>query len=214
LTSVRYFVIHPSGQRYGPANEQLLSQWASEGRLAPNSLLAEETTGRQIVAGQVPGLVFPTGQPGAPSPGYASGPLSGPLSGQGPTIPYTLTGHNPPGPNQIGPPGPMGYGNTGNPYSTPSPYNPYTPVPVEGNEQLNLSYILSGVGLALGAVCCAGQLSFVSILCGLGGLISALVAQSKGAKAGGAIALAVLALAVPIGLMVVGRMLMAGLVGR
>jgi hypothetical protein len=124
-----------------------------------------------------------------------------------PTIPYSVTGNSSP----YAQPPSSGYGNQGNPYATPSPYNPYTTAPAEGSEQLNLAYILSGVSLGLNLICCVGPLQFVAILCAVGGLISAIFAKSKGARAGGAIAMSVVALLIPFGFMVIGHMLMSSL---
>ena len=56
---MRYFVLWPDGQRFGPADATTLTQWAWEGRISPDTELEEEGTGRRFVAGQMPGLDFP-----------------------------------------------------------------------------------------------------------------------------------------------------------
>lgn len=58
---MNYFVATQTGL-YGPADIALLSQWAGEGRLDPNSVLEEEGSGRRLTAGSVPGITFTTFQ--------------------------------------------------------------------------------------------------------------------------------------------------------
>lgn len=59
---MRYFVLAPDGQRYGPADIKTLSQWVEEGRILPSHELEEEGTGRRIPANMVAGVGFPQGQ--------------------------------------------------------------------------------------------------------------------------------------------------------
>lgn len=56
---MRYYVIAPDGQRYGPADVETLNAWITEGRVTPNQLLEEEGSGTRVAASAVPGLVFP-----------------------------------------------------------------------------------------------------------------------------------------------------------
>ena len=54
-----YFVLDPAGNRYGPADLVQLNQWAAEGRVVRTTVLEHATTGQQVVAGTLPGLVIP-----------------------------------------------------------------------------------------------------------------------------------------------------------
>jgi hypothetical protein len=63
---MEYFVISPDGQKYGPASVTTLNQWIQEGRLAPQTLLQDATTGAQIVARALPALSFIPQPPLAP----------------------------------------------------------------------------------------------------------------------------------------------------
>lgn len=204
---VRYFVIHPSGQRYGPAEVAVLNQWAMEGRLAPTSLLADETTGQQFQASQIPGLIFQA-PPGGPQqfPQQGPGGYGSPLGGQsGPTVPYSLTGNNAPQ---------QGYGQQGNPYATPSGYfGGYVPYQ-DGTAELNNSYIASGLSLALSIVCCIPFGIYISVLAGIAGVVFAFIAKGKGANAGGAVALGFVALVVSVGMIILEQWLMQSFLGR
>lgn len=55
---MRYFVVGPNGERYGPADVAMLSQWVQEGRVLGHHLIEVEATGQRIQAAQIPGLVF------------------------------------------------------------------------------------------------------------------------------------------------------------
>lgn len=78
---MRYFVITSDGQKYGPADVPLLSQWAREGRLSPTSMLEGED-GTQVVASQLPGLSFPeTAAPMTPPVQSAPPPGGNPYAG-------------------------------------------------------------------------------------------------------------------------------------
>ena len=61
MNDLSYFVIMSDGQKYGPATIGVLSQWAAEGRLSPNSLLEVEGGLGQVRAGNVPGILWPEG---------------------------------------------------------------------------------------------------------------------------------------------------------
>ncbi len=81
---MQYFVVWPDGQKFGPADIDLINQWISEGRINADTLLEAVDGGAQIKAGAVPGLNFPVAQeappaevapisaPEAPSPAPAS----------------------------------------------------------------------------------------------------------------------------------------------
>ena len=55
---MEYYVIAPDGQKFGPATVPTLNQWIQEGRIAPQTLLQDATTGAQIVARALPALSF------------------------------------------------------------------------------------------------------------------------------------------------------------
>lgn len=170
----RYFVIHPSGQRYGPADVPTLAQWVTEGRIVATSLLCEELSGRQLQAFQVPGLNFSQGHPG---PGVQNQPPYGQVQ-----MPYTPPGSQNPGPYNPGPYNPSGpqgmaqptipysvtgnpYGPQGNPYGSPSPHMPYMMPPADGTTELNNANILAAVALGLALfACCIPFGEFISLL--------------------------------------------------
>jgi hypothetical protein len=56
---MRYFVISPDGQRFGPADLDTLNQWSREGRIGPPTLLQAETGGATFAASLLDGLSFP-----------------------------------------------------------------------------------------------------------------------------------------------------------
>lgn len=71
---MRYFVIAPDGQKYGPADVPTLNQWIREGRLNPQMMLEGED-GSRMVATSIAGLMFPgTPDPVAPPNPYAQPP--------------------------------------------------------------------------------------------------------------------------------------------
>ncbi|MBI1757380.1 MAG: hypothetical protein HYR64_09775 [Fimbriimonas ginsengisoli] len=78
---MRYYVLDPQGNRYGPADLPLLNLWVREGRIVPTTMLVSEATGQQISASQVPGLALHVA-PGVT--GHRPGALAqyGPPSGQ------------------------------------------------------------------------------------------------------------------------------------
>lgn len=67
---MNYFVIASDGQKFGPADLATLNQWAQEGRVLTTTMLEDASTGQQIPATQLAGLVFPV-QPPSPGPGPA-----------------------------------------------------------------------------------------------------------------------------------------------
>lgn len=64
-----YFVVLPTGEKYGPADVQTLQQWVQEGRVKPEAMLQDAVTGQYITANQVPGLQF-----GPPAAGFSAPP--------------------------------------------------------------------------------------------------------------------------------------------
>lgn len=71
---MRYFVVSQNGL-FGPADAVQIAQWAREGRVGADTVLREESTGKELAASSLPGIAFNTFQqiPGgvvvpAPSP--------------------------------------------------------------------------------------------------------------------------------------------------
>ena len=64
-----YFVIGPSGEKFGPANLELLNQWAQENRVLNTSYLEDAATGERILATTLTGLNIPSNM-SQPTMGY------------------------------------------------------------------------------------------------------------------------------------------------
>jgi len=64
---MRYFVVGPDGQQYGPADAATLNQWVTEGRIEANTTLVEEATGVSRRAGEVLNMGYSYAQPSAPT---------------------------------------------------------------------------------------------------------------------------------------------------
>jgi hypothetical protein len=77
---MRYYVLAPTGERYGPADISTLNEWAATNRLFPNSKLIEEMSGTVLAASAVSGLTF--GQAVPPAPGAV------PMQPPAPGMPY------------------------------------------------------------------------------------------------------------------------------
>ncbi|MCC7102900.1 MAG: hypothetical protein IT206_07465 [Fimbriimonadaceae bacterium] len=85
-----YFVVDSNtGQKYGPADIDVLNQWIAEGRVTPQTVLEDADTGSKIGAGAIAGLNFGIAPPPAtpmppatdsyPNPSSSSGaPFSAP----------------------------------------------------------------------------------------------------------------------------------------
>ncbi|RYZ88872.1 MAG: hypothetical protein EOP06_10220, partial [Proteobacteria bacterium] len=56
-------MIAEDGQRYGPADVLTLRGWIAEGRMTGGHYLEEETSGRRVMAAEVPQLGFGTMPP-------------------------------------------------------------------------------------------------------------------------------------------------------
>ena len=67
---MRYYVLDAQGNKFGPADVSLLNAWAAQGRIAPHTVLVEESTGRQLPAAHLPGLMLPN-----PTGGYTGSPF-------------------------------------------------------------------------------------------------------------------------------------------
>jgi hypothetical protein len=75
---VQYFVVAPDGTSYGPADMPTLQQWAAEGRILPDSMIRDGTTGQTLLASTIPGLIpgqgyARQGHPQQPVPNYMQG---------------------------------------------------------------------------------------------------------------------------------------------
>lgn len=68
----QYFLV-VGGNRYGPANVDLLNQWATEGRVTAGMQAEQEGTGVTMPVEQIPGIKL---SPGAPPP---APPAGGPM---------------------------------------------------------------------------------------------------------------------------------------
>lgn len=123
---MRYYVIAPDGQRYGPADISVLNQWVSEGRLAPDTEVEREGDGERMTLSRVDGVVF-----GAPAPHYAPNPTP-------PTLPYGPQAPQAPQ-NWQQPPGYSNYPRPG--YGSPA----------AGQGELTAAWILGAVTFAF---CC------------------------------------------------------------
>ena len=71
--ALTYFV-EASGQRFGPADLDLLRQWAREGRINSESILIEESTQRRFAARDLPGIFEPGMSPPQPFAGPSPQP--------------------------------------------------------------------------------------------------------------------------------------------
>lgn len=58
---MQYFVIWPDGQKFGPADLAKLQDWATEGRIKPDTDLESIVDGRRMKAREVTSLTFPAG---------------------------------------------------------------------------------------------------------------------------------------------------------
>ena len=76
---MRYFVIAPDGSKYGPADLATLREWVGQGRIAPDTMLEEESSRQRVPArlvaglgfgGEAPAVIMPAGRrPESPRPG-------------------------------------------------------------------------------------------------------------------------------------------------
>lgn len=71
-----YFVVLPDGQKFGPADLNLLNQWAMEGRVLASTMLEDARTGQRMPASSVAGIQVAVAQP--PNPFPAPGTMNPP----------------------------------------------------------------------------------------------------------------------------------------
>jgi hypothetical protein len=83
-----YYVLGPGGTKFGPAEMPLLTQWAHEGRILPETLL-EDGGGVKLPARALNGLTFPGSAAAAPHAAATSAPL--PPQAAAPISPYGQT---------------------------------------------------------------------------------------------------------------------------
>lgn len=100
---MRYFVLAPTGERYGPADVATLNEWAASNRLSPDSKLMEEMSGTVTPASAIPGLVFPQASPPTPMGGPMQPPPPGTPYQQPSNYPRPGYGPNPPGTGFVAP---------------------------------------------------------------------------------------------------------------
>ncbi|MHB8637365.1 MAG: hypothetical protein ACYC96_12925 [Fimbriimonadaceae bacterium] len=141
-----YFVVHPGGQQYGPADVATLNQWAAEGRLIPDTALIDAATGAHVFARDVPGLFFPMSPPQSVSPG-----LGAPTVMPGPGVGTPLGGYRTPQP--LRPP-------FGSSFPTQTPLSGFGGGGMA--PAITASYIASIVGMVL--ACCV---LYLAVLAGI-----------------------------------------------
>ncbi|MBN9502050.1 MAG: hypothetical protein BGO01_10460 [Armatimonadetes bacterium 55-13] len=153
---MKYFVVLPDGQRFGPADLPLLNQWASEGRILPDTLLEEEGTLRRLSASALPGLNL-------------AGTMAQPTSPMTNSNPFPPTGQAPLYPGQPDAQGYQGY------YRGPGPGVGF------GESDLNLAWIFGALSLLVcfGGGCFPGC-GLIGLVFPILGLVFANKAQQKG----------------------------------
>lgn len=173
---VRYYVVWPNGQRFGPADVQTLAQWAQERRIDANTTLVEEQSLRTYRAGDLIPM------PGAPP----AQPYGQPPSGAGTHAPY--------GSPSAAPYDPL------RPTYHPVPPQTFQDPPLRGsNGDLLVSYILSCLSIPC---LCGGT---VGVFLAIGGLVAASLAMKKGQPgAKGAQALAIVLIMINVVIAIVG----------
>lgn len=160
--TLQYFVIHPNGQKYGPADIATLNQWIVENRLSPTTEVEDAATMQRLQASSVPGLNF----------GAVSSPYQ---QATGVQNPYATPG-NP----AVGSPNP--YAQAPNPYAhAPQPSSYQTAgKPTNGNSEAIIGWIFAGIG----TLCC---FSLCGIIFNIVGLVMGYQAKQKGNSQGTAI---------------------------
>lgn len=187
---MKYFVIAHDGKKYGPADADTLTQWASEGRITPATELEEELTGRRLMARDVDGIILSesaTQEPGDryDAPSQATTTQSNPYASSGPQSSYGSP--NPPS----------------NPFSNP-PTN--YPRGQDGrdpslDQKVTNAWILIGSGFFLSIFLgfCCGFLNAIALIPIGIGVYMANDAKSKGnAKANAAFIAGIVALALAL----------------
>lgn len=88
---MQYMVIWSDGNKYGPADLTLLNQWASEGRITPDTQLEPVAGGPTIRAGELAGLVIPGATPVTADSVATSMPITVPMAVESSSAPHEAT---------------------------------------------------------------------------------------------------------------------------
>ena len=147
---MQYYVVMPSGERFGPATLPQLNQWIQEGRVLQTTTLQNTSTNQVVLARDVQGLVWtpqPMADPYGQSP-YGSSPYGSAAPGANP---YQMPGASPMGQTPY-PRMPQGYGQA-DPY-----YNALANQ--EGNRAATTAFILSLAGFLCCPICAPIALVF------------------------------------------------------
>jgi len=141
---MNYYVIFPDGQKFGPADLNVLQTWVNEGRVTPDMDVEVVEAGERMKAMVVTGLTFPApAQPAAPAD--TINPYATPGASTG-----TPTGTENPYAQPAQPAGPGPDNQVYNPYQNPYPRTGGVAGGDDGSGDITKSYIYSAVGL----LCC------------------------------------------------------------
>lgn len=169
---MKYYVVWPDGQKFGPADLETLNQWAAEGRIKPDTQLENADTGAQMPAASLEGLNLAqepetpagtgTSEPSQPTTG--AGTTQGesswsPVQEQQPSQPTSGAGYTPAGGSYQNPPTPQyGSGAAGG---------------EAGKTEAIWAFVLSGLGL----ICCG-------IIAAIPAVVLAYNSKNKGSDLG------------------------------
>lgn len=166
----RYFIIHPNGDRFGPADSDTLYRWLDEGRLHPDWLAADEETGVQTpISALLPPIIYeepaPSRLDASPNPKTTISPQSvGTEATQTqlpPQVEPIVSQPNPPNPN-----------------FTQYPRGGPDPGAVDSQKWYNASVITGGIAIAIG--CCI----WLSIPLGAAAIVCGLIGRKSNNKSG------------------------------
>jgi len=196
---MNYYVIFPDGQKFGPADLNVLQTWVNEGRVTPDMDVEVVETGERMKAMVVTGLNFPVPtQPAAPAD--TMNPYATPNPTAGTENPYAQPAH---------PAGPGPDNQVYNPYQNPYPRTGAVGGVAggDGSSDITFSYIFSAIGL-FASPCC----SICALPIYIGSFVFAKRATDKGnpgAKTAQTVAIVLLAISLIIVLATFGNF-MAG----
>jgi hypothetical protein len=197
---MNYYVIFPDGQKFGPADLNVLQTWVNEGRVTPDMDVEVVETGERMKAMVVTGLTFPApAQPAAPAD--TINPYATPGASTG-----TPTGTENPYAQPAQPAGPGPDNQVYNPYQNPYPRTGGV-AGGDGSSDITFSYIFSAIGL-FASPCC----SVCALPIYIGSFVFAKRATDKGnpgAKTAQTVAIVLLAISLIIVLATFGNF-MAG----
>ncbi|MBX3096295.1 MAG: DUF4339 domain-containing protein [Fimbriimonadaceae bacterium] len=162
---MNYWVVAADGNKYGPADLNVLNEWAAQGRLTADTILEVVGTGERLHARDIPNLALPI-PPSQPAP-QPSVPT------QNPSTPAAPSSHRPYDPHDpLSQPTPQHQPQPqANPYQQQVPgqvYNPYdNPYPRrstvggdDGSKELTAAYVWAGAGFLLSS-CCLPMLCYI-----------------------------------------------------